>query len=228
MSSRQTQSARPTLPFNLEEVIASYTPSGQARIRSSVQQLNAGVPVNTVLRDLEQELVGPVVMSIIEGAIVSNVSADGLLRHLGMSDMTEEETLEFGYASESRASDGLVPPDASTTSLSRYLRSIVPGQLPQAVVAQANTHSLEEQTLIRRGLSRLQVGAPVDVMVSEPRSDMISNIIAMLIEHSLDGGATLERTLSRMGVPPFTLSELERLCSAPRHSTGDGGAGAKP
>ena len=145
----------------------SHTPDDQARIRLSVQQLNAGVLMNTVMANLDLRLVGAVAAAIIESAIVSNVSANDLLGHLGMNHMTVEETQEFGYTGDSRASVGLLPPTACTTALSRYLHTILLGPLPQSVEMYANALSPEDQAYIRRGLGRLRTGTPASVLAAE-------------------------------------------------------------
>ena len=199
-----------------------HTPEDQARIRDSVQQLNVGVPLETVMEGLEPRLVGAVAAAIIESAIVSNVSANDMLGHLGMSHMTERETHDFGYTGDSRASVGLLPPASASNSLSRYLRSILHEALPQSVVDRADAHSPEEQTLIRRGIGRLRTGTPPSVLASEPGSDIIGSLISLLITDALERGETVGEALGRMGVAPQSLAELASL-SSPGSSGGDGG-----
>ena len=142
--------------------------------------LNAGMDVDTVMHGMEEELMGPVVMAVIESAVVLNVSANDLLRNMGMSHMTEEETQRFGYSGESRTSDGLLPPASSANALSRYLCSIIPGPLQQSVVDRADAHSPAEQTMIWRGIGRLRTGTPPSVLASEPGSDLLGSLIALL------------------------------------------------
>ena len=226
MTSRRGRAARPILPFDLEAVIASYTPDEQDRIRRSVRHLNEGVPVDDVMRDLEQELVGPVAMAVIEGAVVANVSANNLLQHLSLSHMSMEEEQEFGYAGDSRTSVGLLPPTTpSTTALARYLFTIVP-VLPEQVRTEACSYPPEDQAYVRRGFGRLRTGKLIGVISEEPRSHLISNIIVSLVEHALEAGVSMERALTRMGMPPFTETELMRLQRAPCGHAGGGAAGA--
>lgn len=213
MPSKRTHSGRSNLPFDLDEIMRLHTSEDQARIQSSMQQLDAGVQLETVMAGLEPRLVGAVAAAIIENAVVSNLSANDMLGRMGMSHMTESKTHEFGYSGDSRASGGRLPPASANNSLSRYLRSILHKSLPQSVVDRADAHTPAEQTLIRRGIRRLRTGTPPSVLASEPGSEIISSLISLLITDALERGETVEGTLRRMGVAPQSLTELARVSS---------------
>lgn len=226
MTSRQDRAPRPVMPFDLEAVISSYSPDDQASIRRSVRQLNEGVPVDTVMSGLERRLMSPVAMAIIEGAVISNVSANNLMLHLGLTNMTAEEEQEFGYTGGSSTSVGLLPPTTqSTMVLARYLSTLVTGQLPDQVRLEACSYSPEEQAYIRHGFGRLRAGTPVGVIAEEPRSHLIGIFVVSLIEHGLEAGVPMTRTLARLGMPPFTEDEIMNLRRDQSRRSGEGAAG---
>ena len=49
MPLKRTHSGRSNLPFDLDEIMCMHTSEDQARIRSSMQQLDARVPLETVM-----------------------------------------------------------------------------------------------------------------------------------------------------------------------------------